>query len=853
MFPPLAAHKGIGGPLIIEAEISGHAVHRIYVDEGSSMELRLLVTIGDAKHYTRAWMNFIIVRSPSPYNEIIVRLGIREIQVVPSTAHGMLKFPMKGEIVTIRSTILTPTECTTIAATPKDLAKKAEIHHENFKVAIHPNFPDQEITIGGVVSIQARTKLCTLLKRNLDIFAWQPSNMTGITRLIFKHRLNIQEGYSPMAKQVEERTAFHTSHGVYCYTKMPFGLKNDGATYQRLVDKAFDKQIGRNLEIYVDDLVIKSHIETELLRDIEETFHTFISKSAEKSLPLFKTLKKCIKKSDFHWTPDTKQAFKQLKQHLTRLPMLVAPKPKEELIMYLSASYGAINAVLMTKRDRVPTLVYFVSRALQTPELNYTSMEKLVLTLVYAAKCLRRYFQAHLIVVITNQPIKHVMSRLDVAGLLQKWNVMLGEHNITYRSQTSMKGQILVDFLIENPDEAPPEALVIETPQEPWTLFTNGSSCVDGSEYEALIASLRIATQMGVHNVHISVDSKLVVLVEVLKEKSIQEEDVVTVVEEEGPTWMTPIMEYLKDGTLPGDKKEASKLRIKARQYKLWEGVLYRQSFLKPWLRSKAMLLGYYWRTMHRDARDIIRTCNACQVHHPMPRNPQQPLTLITAPWLFYKWGIDIAGPFPEGLGNVKFLIVAMDYFTKWIEAKSVSTITIGQVKKFVWDNIVCLFSLLGEIVSNNVKHPQSNRLVERANQSLSKGIKARLNEGYKNWIEELPHVLSAHLTMIKSSHGDTPFSLTYGTKAVIPAKIGMPMYRTTIVDVVHNNQEIRLNLDILEEQRECVVIREAKKKLKMTKYYNTRVRGFTFRPGDFVYRSNKASHAMDGGKLDPK
>ncbi|GKF18460.1 hypothetical protein Tco_0063378 [Tanacetum coccineum] len=112
---------------------------------------------------------------------------------------------------------------------------------------------------------------------------------------------------------------------------MPFGLKNAGATYQRLVDKAFDNQVGRNIEVYVDDLVIKSHTETEMLKDIDETFprgdkievlmrlpspwtvkevqslngklaslNRFLSKSAENSLPLFKTLKKCIKKSDFH-------------------------------------------------------------------------------------------------------------------------------------------------------------------------------------------------------------------------------------------------------------------------------------------------------------------------------------------------------------------------------------------------------------------------------------------------------------------------------------------------------------------------------------------------------------------------
>nr|GEU79385.1 reverse transcriptase domain-containing protein [Tanacetum cinerariifolium] len=106
---------------------------------------------------------------------------------------------------------------------------------------------------------------------------------------------------------------------------------------------------------------------------------------------------------------------------------------------------------------------------------------------------------------------------------------------------------------------------------------------------------------------------------------------------------------------------------------------------------------------------------------------------------------------------------------------------------------------------------------------------------------------------MIKSSHGDTPFALTYGTKAVIPTKIGMPTYRTIVVDAVHNNEELRLNLDLLEEWRECASICEAKVKLKMIKYYNTRVYGVTFRPKDFVYHSNEASHAMYEGKLGSK
>nr|GEV76629.1 reverse transcriptase domain-containing protein [Tanacetum cinerariifolium] len=204
-FPQLTASSETEGLLVIEAEMGGHMIHRMYVDGGSSMEilyehcfnrlrpeiknqmvpattsltgfsgetiwplgqLRLLVIIGDADHSTRAWMNFMIVRSLSPYNGIIGRLGIREIQAVPSTAHGMLKFP------------------------------EEKTRPDNFKVALHPDFLDQEVAIGGTLSEKGRTELCSILQKNLDIFAWQPLDMTGVPRSVAEHRLNIREGYSP--------------------------------------------------------------------------------------------------------------------------------------------------------------------------------------------------------------------------------------------------------------------------------------------------------------------------------------------------------------------------------------------------------------------------------------------------------------------------------------------------------------------------------------------------------------------------------------------------------------------------------------------------------------------------------
>ncbi|GJT76328.1 hypothetical protein Tco_1043053 [Tanacetum coccineum] len=106
---------------------------------------------------------------------------------------------------------------------------------------------------------------------------------------------------------------------------------------------------------------------------------------------------------------------------------------------------------------------------------------------------------------------------------------------------------------------------------------------------------------------------------------------------------------------------------------------------------------------------------------------------------------------------------------------------------------------------------------------------------------------------MIKSSNGDTPFLLTYGTEAVIPAEIGMPTLWTTEIDLTKNNEALGMNLDLIEERREQAAIQEAKSKKKMEKYCNSRVRGTSFKPGDMVYRNNEASHARDECKLGPK
>ncbi|GKC83848.1 reverse transcriptase domain-containing protein [Tanacetum coccineum] len=264
-----------------------------------------------------------------------------------------------------------------------------------------------------------------------------------------------------MAEDDEEKIAFITCQGIFCYTKMSFDLKNVGATYQRLVDRAFQKQIGRNLEermflgykVNAEGLkicpnkadAVLSLPSPRCLKDVQKlngkltSLNRFLSKSAEKSLPFFKTLKKCTKKSDFQWTQEAEIAFRQMKKLIADLPMLTAPKEREELIIYLAAAKEDISTVLMTEREGKQMPVYFMSRALRGPVINYTPMEKLVLALLSVSRRLKRYFQAHTIAVITDQPIKQLLSNSEIFGRMLKWKFELEGYDIQYRPMILIK------------------------------------------------------------------------------------------------------------------------------------------------------------------------------------------------------------------------------------------------------------------------------------------------------------------------------------------------------------------------------------------------------------------------------
>nr|GEX78095.1 reverse transcriptase domain-containing protein [Tanacetum cinerariifolium] len=263
------------------------------------------------------------------------------------------------------------------------------------------------------------------------------------------------------------------------------------------------------------------------------------------------------------------------------------------------------------------------------------------------------------------------------------------------------------------------------------------------AEYEALIASLWIAEQMGVKNVQANVDSRLVA-----------NQVNGTYVEKE-----------------PGMIKYLEKVKNLTRTFK--------EFFIKQMPRGEK-------KSRHAKHQE------------------------------FDKEGIDIGGPFSKCPGKVKFVIVAIDYFTKCIEAKLMATITGAHIKKVVWDKIVYRFGLPGEIISDNGKQFRDNPFKDLCE-----------NLCIRQCFDSVKHPQAsglAHRTMIKSSNGEMPLWLTYGTKAMIQVEIGMPTLRTAEVDMIKNDKALEINLDLLEKKREHAAILEAKSKAMMEKYYNASV-----------------------------
>uniref|UniRef100_A0A2N9H2R1 Uncharacterized protein n=1 Tax=Fagus sylvatica TaxID=28930 RepID=A0A2N9H2R1_FAGSY len=882
--------------------------------------------------------------------------------------------------------------------------------------------------------------------------------------------LDAFQGYHqiPMDLSDQEKTSFITPRGAFCYKVMPFGLKNAGATYQRMMTTMFGDHIGKTVEVYIDDMLVKStrgedhlvHLREvfEILRrdelrlnaskclfgvrsgkflghvissrgieanpdqisaliSLEEPKNTkqvqrltgmvaalnrFISRSADKCRPFFRLLGK---KRKFLWDRDCSDAFQNIKAYLSSPPCLSIPSPGEPLYLYLAVSEHAVSAVLVRETSEYQRPIFFISKTMTEAESRYLPLEKVALALIRAAKKLPQYFQATTVTVLTDLPLKALLQCSDFSGRITRWGVQLGSLGVEYKPRTSIKGQVLADFVAEfqgkDSGGGPTGSLESEISSVPteWRLFVDGASNAMGSgagvvlispegliieqavrlnfwasnneaEYEAFLIGLKYARRLGADRLRVFCDSQLVVnqisgeyqardermalylsavknsmskfeVIQVeqigreynhhadilaklatAKETDLERTVIVEVLNSPSPhnvevdifsiarpvaSWMDPLVAYLRNNELPEDQKEADMVKRKAPGYWLSkEGNLYKRSFSGPYLlcvhpdlvnnllyeihegicgshtggRSlahRAMSQGYWWPYMQSDAVRYVKACDKCQRFAPKIHQPARELNPLSSPWPFAQWGIDIVGPLPRAPGNKKFLIVATDYFTKWVEAEPLAHIRDTDAKRFLWKNVITRFGIPWAVISDNgtqfdgkvfrgfcselgIKnffstpgYPQSNGQAEVSNKVILDGIKKRLEEAKGKWVEELPSVLWTHRTTHRRSTGETPFALAYGVEAVIPLEVGLPTTRTTEFDAEQNEDNLRKDLDLVEERRDMAAIRLTSYQRQMKRGYDRNIRPRSFQINDLVLRKvvTNTRNPSDG-KLGP-
>nr|XP_016460739.1 PREDICTED: uncharacterized protein LOC107784171 [Nicotiana tabacum] len=329
-------------------------------------------------------------------------------------------------------------------------------------------------------------------------------------------------------------------------------------------------------------------------------------------------------------------------------------------------------------------------------------------------------------------------------------------------------------------------------------------------------------------------------------------------------------------GIVPRGKKEFQVLRRKSARYCLIRDNLYRKMFGGPLAkclgpnkteyvmrevheghcgnhacgRSLVKTLiraGYYRPKMEEDAENVVAKCHKCQRYANNIHRPAKLLHTVIFPWPFMKWGMDIVGYLSQAKGKV--------------EARAFKQVREKEVKDFIWRNIICRFGVPKDIVCDNspqfigskiteffqswqIKrvtsspyHPVANGQVESTNKIIINNLKNRLEKSKGNWPEELPGVLWAYRTTTKTATGETPFSLVYGSEALIPVEIGEPSTRFIMAMEESNDEELRTNLDLLEQRRESILIWMAAQKKIIERYYNRKAHLRYFKIGDFVLK----------------
>uniref|UniRef100_A0A2N9FKE8 Integrase catalytic domain-containing protein n=1 Tax=Fagus sylvatica TaxID=28930 RepID=A0A2N9FKE8_FAGSY len=556
-----------------------------------------------------------------------------------------------------------------------------------------------------------------------------------------------------MAEEDKSKTAFVTHWGTFVYDVMPFGLKNAGAIYQRAMVTLFHDMIHHEIEVYVDDMIAKSRTAQDHLTDLRKLFQR-LKKGIEidpakvqaiRSMPAPKTEKEI--RSFLGRINYIARFIAQLTATCEPLFKLLRKDVKIKWTEDCQRAFDKIKEYLLNPpilTGRKEQAIYYLSKKFTEPETRYLLVEKTCCALAWASKKLRQYMLYYTTWLVSRMdPIKYIFEKPALTGKIARWQVLLSEFDILFVARKAIKGQAIADYLADYPSEQL-ELMDSEFPDEDVMAVDEDNHCRWKLYFRWSSKRCRKWNWRSL---------------DVEGSQSIDSRDA-RGIDGSPCQW-----------TLPGPKDYESRL-----------------------------LLVDNGEGLHQTCPDVpqsARCIRTARMHLP------KYLHTMASPWPFSAWGMDVIGAItPKASNGHEFILVAIDYFTKWVEACSFKNVTQVAVTRFVKNNIICRYGMPEMLITDNasnlnnrmmdqlcqqfkIQHhnsapyrPKMNGAVEAANKNVKK-ILSKMTETYKDWHEHLPYALCALPNVSEDiCSGPPPYSLVYGMEAVLPVEVEIPSLR---------------------------------------------------------------------------
>ncbi|CAM8895153.1 unnamed protein product [Rhodiola kirilowii] len=717
----------------------------------------------------------------------------------------------------------------------------------------------------------------------------------------------------PIHPQDQEKITFTCPYGTYAYRRMPFGLCNAPRTFQRCMMAIFSDFIENTMEVFMDDFsvygssydsclenlsrVLDKCIETDLVLNWEKCHfmvqegivlgHLVSNRGIEVDRAKIEVIEKLPPPRDvkgirsflghagfyrrfikdfskiakpltdllhidtpFLFNDPCDKAFEKLKSALTSAPILQPPNWGLPFELMCDASDYAIGAVLGQRVDKKLHVIYYMSKVLDHAQSNYSTTEKEMLAIVYAFEKYRQYLVGSKTIVYTDHAaIKYLISKKDAKPRLIRWVLLLQEFDIEIKDK---KG-------VEN-----------------------------------LVAD------------HLS-------RLEPLREKTLSEElpiDDTFVGEnmmriENAPTpWYADIVNFKVCEVLPPNMNynQKKKFAHDARRY-YWdephlfkhcsdgiyrycvadediEGVLHHCHSLpcgghggSSKTAAKVLQSGLYWPSIFKDSYNFVKACDKCQRSGNISKRDEMPQQVMIEVEIFDVWGIDFMGPFPPSYGN-RYILVAVDYVSKWVEAIASPTCDAKVVAKLFKKVIFPRFGVPRTVISDGGSHfkekqfgallkkyagyhkvatpyhPQTSGQVEVSNREIKAILEKTVGSSRKDWSSKLDDALWAYRTAFKTPIGMSPFRLIYGKPCHLPVELEYKSFwaiRELNFNMKTAGEKRLLDLNELDEIRLDSYENAKIYKQKQKKWHDKKILRKEFKEGDQVLLFNSRLRLFPG------